>query len=304
MRNLITFLCVVAIAAFTGNKMNAQDMSSLEGSNYYLIWLDADSEAEYEISGKIVQDLRVNWDGTTNPTGEKAMYIWENTYAANPANGKGSLGQIGGFLDFTAIGGWSGLGFTMRDDSPTRFDVDYTKLTDDYRFHMAVKSNMAKSHMIQVFGSKDGAAKFSVGVGSMESTPNITPNFKSDGSWNIIDIPVSELRTYGFTNRAPFGGNYFVILSGPATNQIAVDAIYFYNPNPAAGVNDVKVGKLDVIVTNQIVEVLNATSPIEVYSVTGSLVKTLNEPIFGVDELAKGVYIVKSGYATAKIMIK
>lgn len=306
MKKVTTIMCAMALAIFMGSNAKAQDMTSLEGSNYYLLWLDADSEDEYEITPKIVQDLRVNWDVTTNPNGEKALYIWDNTYVANPATGKGSLGQIGGFLDFTAIGGWSGLGLCMRENGSgvtTAFDVDYTAMTDDYRFHMAVKSTASKAHQIQVMGSTTGIAKFSVGVGTFESFPNITPNFKTDGTWNIIDIPVSQLKEYGFTNRTGFKGNYFVILSGGAPNNIAVDAIYFYKNSPA-GINTPKVDKLSVMVTRNIVEVLNATAPIEVYSVTGALVKTTVEPIFGVDELAKGAYVIKSGNAVAKVMIK
>ena len=53
-----------------------------------------------------------------------------------------------------------------------------------------------------------------------------------------------------------------------------------------------------------IVEVLNTTAPVNVFSITGALVKTSVKPIFGVEELAKGAYIIKSGNAVAKIMIK
>ncbi len=97
--------------------------------------------------------------------------------------------------------------------------------------------------------------------------------------------------------------NYFVLLSGAPTNEIAVDAIFFYK-KATTGINDVKANKLSVLVTNRIVEVQNAIAPIEVYSVTGSLVKKSIQPIFGVEELAKGAYIIKSGSAVAKVIIK
>jgi len=321
MKRAITFMFVMAAVIFMGSLAKAQDLSSLGGSNYYLIYLDADTEANAGITGKIIQDLRLNWDFATNPAGEKALYIWSNTYVANSATGKGSLGQIGGFLDFSVAtgSGWSGLGFCMRfngdnatfgdtgtsnvGDAPGSFPVDFTKVTDNYRFHMAVKTTTGKPTEIQVFGSSTGVAKFSVGVGSFESTPNITPNFKSDGTWNIIDIPVSQLRTLGFTNRSTFKGNYFVVLSGAATNNIAIDAVYFYSTS-STGINDVKADQLNVLVTNRIVEVLNTTAPVNVFSITGALVKTSVKPIFGVEELAKGAYIIKSGNAVAKIMIK
>lgn len=305
MKKTITFLSIMTLAIMIGFNVKAQDFSSLEGSNYYLMWLDSDTEGEFEISDKIIQDLRPNWDNATNPDGERALYIWSNTYSSESATGKGSFDQIGGFLNFNVIdGGWSGLGLCMRDDAPASFAVDFTQITDDYRFHMAFKSTMSKAHEVQVFGGADEkqAALFSIGVGEMGSRPNITPNFQAN-QWNIIDIPVSTLKSYGFSNRTSFMGNYFVVLSGPTPNNIAIDAIFFYNP-AVSGVKNVKADKLSVIVTKQIVEVLNAEGPIEVYNLTGSLVKRSVEPIFGVEELTQGAYILKSGNAVSKIIIK
>ncbi len=110
MKRVFTIMCVMVVAIFMGSHAKAQDLSSLDGSNYYLIYLDADTEENYEITDKIVQDLRPNWDGTTNPTGEKALYLWSGSgYVANAATGKGSFGQIGGFLDFSVTSStWSG----------------------------------------------------------------------------------------------------------------------------------------------------------------------------------------------------
>lgn len=313
MKRVFTIMCLVLVANFMGSHAKAQDLTSLDGSNYYLIYLDAQIESDYDITPKIVKDYRVNWDATTNPNGAKALYNWTGDgsgYVFNNVTGKGSFGQIGGFLDLSVTTStWSGLGFCMRDNDAnvtTSFPVDYTAVTDDYHFHMAVKSSTSpvKAHHIEMFGSSTGKADFSVGVGSMEAAPNITPNFPTDGSWYVIDIPISQLRTYGWTNRDTFKGNYFVTLSGAPTNNLAMDAIFIYLPAGVNGINDVKADKLNVLVTNKIVEVRNATAPIQVYSVTGSLVKTSKEPIFGVEELAKGAYIIKSGNAVAKVMIK
>jgi len=52
------------------------------------------------------------------------------------------------------------------------------------------------------------------------------------------------------------------------------------------------------------VKVMNATAPIEVFSLTGAKVKEYASSIFGTDELAKGAYIIKSGNLTARILIK
>jgi len=322
MRRLFTIMCMVAVATFMGNKAKAAgpDMSSLTGTNYYLIYLDADTEANNDITSKIVQDLRPNW-GPDNLAGEKALYLWAGSgYVAGAATGKGSFGQIGGFLDFSITAGtWSGAGWCMRANAAatatapavtTSYPVDFTQITDDYHFHAAFRSIYTKPSYVQVFGSASGAtvtkATFNVGVGQQDLTaPNITPAWVANGTtWNVIDIPVSQLRLYGWTNRSNIpNGNYFVVGSGPATNEIAIDAVFFYKP-AISGVNDVKANTLSILLKNRIVEVQNATAPIEVYSVTGSLVKKSVQPVFSVEELAKGAYIIRSGSSVGKVIIK
>jgi hypothetical protein len=198
----------------------------------------------------------------------------------------------------------------MRDNAPASVDVDYTAITDDYRFHMAVKTASPISFGIELVGQTGGAAKFSAGAGGVAAAgfePNITPNFVSDGNtWNVLDIPVSDLRAYGFMNRGTFRGNFFNIISPDQGTgwTIGIDAVFFYNPEPAGIVNPDADTKLKVLVTNQIVEVLNATAPIEVYNIAGVKVKVSEKPVFGVDELNKGAYILKSGKAVTKVIIK
>lgn len=312
MKKVFTLMCVAAMAAWMSNFAQAQDFSSLEGSDYHVIWLDSDTEVEFEITDKIVQDLRVTWDATNNPDGAIALYIWENQWAGVEANGLGAFGQVGGFLNFNKLLGWAGLGLCMRDNAPTSFDVDYTSMTDDYRFHMATRSaSSGKSFGIELTGQTSAAAKFAVGSPTVDPagySPNLTPNFVADGiTWNIIDIPVSQLKEYGFQNRGTFRGNFLNIISpdqGTGSN-IAIDAIFFYKPKSNVGVvSPQKDTQLQVQVTDRIVQVTNATAPIEVYSLTGVKVKTSNEPVFGVEELNKGVYVIKSGAAVAKVIVK
>lgn len=310
----IIFTLSVFVFSFAGNMVKAQDLSCLEGSNYYLIALDSESEdIIYENGGNIVQDLRPNWNYTDNPDGEKALYIWSETYTSNDATGKGSLGQIGGYYDFSAAGTWSGLGWCMRKESPTYFPVDFTKIQQNpgnYRFHMAVQSPNAKPHGIQVFGYSEGedyslSAKFSVGLGVFEAgRTNLTPDFAVN-KWCVIDIPVQNLMNLGWAAPATFNGNYFVVLSGAATNRIMFDAVFFYDTTAPSGIAQTKAeNQLKVLVTKNIVEVLNATAPIEVYDLAGIKVKASDSPIFGVEELNKGAYIIKSGNAVAKAIIK
>jgi hypothetical protein len=311
MKKIFYLMCVAAIAAGTSFSVKAQDYPSLEGSNYYLIWLDGETESDYGITDKIVQDLRPTWDGQTNPDGAVALYIWENgtQWAGVPATGLGSFDQVGGFLSFNKSLDWAGLGFCMRGDTPERFNVDFTAITEDYRFHMALKAPAGKSLGVELYGQTGGKAAFAVGSPAVNPegfSPNVTPNFVAD-AWNIVDIPVSDLTSRGFLYRTTLvSGNFFNIISPDQGNawNIGLDAVFLYKPS-ASGINNPKAeNKLRVLVTNQIVEVLNATAPVEVYDIAGIKVKTSEEPVFGVEELKKGAYIVKSGKAVAKVIIK
>lgn len=293
----------VAIAAMVGTSVYAQDdpFNFDEASNFNLIYLDANIADEWEIASRIDQDLRVN-DNTVY------LYNWisdGSKYVSN-AQGKGFFGQIAGFLGWTveyAAGGWSGAAFCAVESGGKQ--VDFTKITDDYHFHMAAKSSTAgRAHNIQVAGMKDAAAKFSIGVGEQDAAPNITPDFTTDGTWHVIDLPISRLRELGWENRAPFYGNFFTMLSGNGPSDLGIDAVFYYKPKSENSVGKVGADALKVIVTNQIVEVLNATEPIEVYNVSGIKVKTSEKSIFGVDELEKGIYMIKCGNAIAKVAIK
>ena len=294
MKRILLSFSVFALAALISINTKAEGLEGM--TDFHLIWLDADTEYDYEIEDQIVQDLRVREDLNRN------FYIWDDTYSPGAVTGKGYFGQIGGFttMDVKVGKGWSGLGFNLSDEAT--YEIDYSTLTEDHRFHMAFKSNYSAPHQIQVYGQKDIGAKFSVGVGMQDNMPNVTPNFKLN-EWNLIDLSMAQFRELGFSNRASFKGNYFVILSGPGPNSISIDAIFFYRPQDTR-LNNTKADELKVIVTKNIVEVLNATQPIEIYDVSGTLVKKSVEPIFGVDLLNKGVYIIKSGSAVSKVIIR
>lgn len=55
MKKLITILCVALIATFSGKNLMAANFSALEGTNYHIIWLDADTDDEFEISKKLIK---------------------------------------------------------------------------------------------------------------------------------------------------------------------------------------------------------------------------------------------------------
>ena len=320
MKKIITFIAT-ALFAWCVRPVQAQVFDFDAASDFYLIWLDENSELYWEITPRIALDLRPNGEYVQGGNrGERFIDIWPagESYTVHPAIGKGYLDQTGGYLNCTANNlGWAGGGFRLapQPDSPAK--ADFTELTDDYRFHIAVKKTNTAPCRINLFGGGTAAgapddnqcAQFAVGVGNQvyndPPIPNLTPDFKA-GEWMAIDIPVAQLWTMGWNNRAAFTGYYFTYDFGSTQgNDLAMDAIFYYKRS-STGIVDPKAGnqKLNVRVTNKIVEVFNATAPIEVYDVAGIRVATFQTPVFGVDKLNPGAYIIQSGSAVAKIMIR
>lgn len=325
MKKLITFICVAALAVGMGNKAHAQVFDFDNATNFHLIWLDEGTEQYYEITDRIAQNLRIDGTYGTPNIGERFLDIWDNTYSAGEVADKGSLDQIGGYLYFIANSvGWAGGGFQLIPQPGSTNMVDFTAITDNYRFHIAVKKTNPAPCRINLYGGgkpdtanpngpyvADDAkrAQFVVGVGDHvyndPALPNLTPNFTA-GQWQVIDIPVSQLKDMNWNNRSSFKGYYFSYEFGNVSgNDLAIDAVFYYQPL-GTGINgpEVKQSQLQVLVTKNIVEVINAKAPLEVYDITGKLVKTVNNNVFGTDELNKGAYIIKSGNQVAKTIIR
>jgi len=344
MKKVFTFIAV-ALLALCAKPLHAQVVDNFDFSqatNYYLLVLDASTEGNWEdvIDPNIAQDLRVNGNygsttatPPTTTTGYYFLDIWfsgtDPTYAITPSESLSGHGPFDNatYYDFTAqSAGWGGGGFQALA-SQTPPPVDFTAITDDYRFHMDIRKTNSFPCRINVFGTGDATgasdgtkkAQFIVGdptatqiYGDAGPLQNLTPNFTVN-TWQVIDIPVSQLKTMyvndgtaqPWDNRAPFTGYYFEYEFGTDnSNNLSIDGVFFYKP-ANSGIKDVNANnKLSVVVTKETVSVLNATGPIDVYNLAGVKVKTSVQPTFGVDEVSKGAYIIKSGNAVAKVIIK
>ena len=315
MKKVYYFMTVALLALCAKSAYAQEDFYDFfdNASNFYLIWLDESTESWYEISPRIAGDYRIN-------DNERFIDIWDagETYSIKEPTGKGYFDQNGGYANYSANDiGWAGGGF--RSDAP----VDLTKINGNYRFHIVIRKTNTDACRINLFGGgkSDGKAdesqraQFIVGEGDhvyededKNRHENLTPDFKVN-TWQVIDIPVSDLMDMGWNNRSAFTGYYFTYDFGDVNyNNLQFDGVFYYYPSstPPAGINDAQAGnnKLDVVVTNKTVSVLNATAPIEVYNVAGIKVKTCEQPVFGTDEVNKGIYIIKSGNAVAKVIIK
>ena len=174
------------------------------------------------------------------------LYIWDNTYNAEPASGVNSFGFGETFNHFTVgTAGWSGLSFASQGEGK-----DLSMIDDEYIFHIGFRGTSTDghtSHKVTV-----GNAAFTVGNNSVEGA-TIIGDFKRDGTWTYFDIPVTILKTLAggelFDNAANYTGNVVAILSGGTQGaDLQFDNIFFYkNPNVKKGVptedNTTKIGQ-------------------------------------------------------------
>jgi len=118
------------------------------------------------------------------------------------------------------------------------------------------------------------------------SSENITPDFPFTGTWyNLMnDSPITVTNTTTAINLQP--GEFRVFGNQPSTlsiNNFEMNSNVTLAPNPASGSFTISV----------------ATTKVEVYSVTGQLVKSFNNSFssdysFDVSDLNKGIYFVKA----------
>lgn len=174
------------------------------------------------------------------------LYIWDNTYNAEPASGVNSFGFGETFNHFTVgTAGWSGLSFASQGEGK-----DLSMIDDEYIFHIGFRGTSTDGHTCHKVTV--GNAAFTVGNNSVEGA-TIIGDFKRDGTWTYFDIPVTILKTLAggelFDNAANYTGNVVAILSGGTQGaDLQFDNIFFYkNPNVKKGVptedNTTKIGQ-------------------------------------------------------------
>ena len=293
MKKLTFSLMLLAASAFTFN-VSAQD-DFTKGSSYHLIFLDDVSSTKIPVAN-IAHDFRV--DDTNN-----FLYVWSSTYTALTPAGPNWNGEVADYLTFSVNSvGWSGLGFS----GPV--DKDMTSVTSDYTLHFAMKGSNAASHIIGMDGPGGLSARICIGAtafvdGAITYQPYA--NFTRDNKWHLIEVPMSAFFNLGlrYPSAVPANANVLYLLSGGVSGTtLNMDAIFVYKKG-TTGINSVK-SELDVIQTSKTLSVPGATQPIELYSITGSKVRVSNEAIMGLENIQKGIYIVRSGSLNKKIEIK
>lgn len=292
----ITISLMLLIATSFAFQTSAQD-DFTKGTDYHLIYLDPATKAKIP-AASIKKDFTV--DDVNH-----FLYIWDGTYSTPTSAGPNWNGEVGEYLTLqVGTVGWSGFGFAC--DPAGTATKDMSAVNADYTLHVAMKATNTATHCIIMEGGDGIAARVAVGASAFVDGANVTAaytNFTRDGQWHLVEIPMTEFLNKGLRYPAPFKGNVFALLSGGTSGvTISLDAIFVYRKT-ISGVNDVLAEDMDVIVTSKTLSVAGATVPIQLFNLTGQKIRTSNEAIMGIEDIQKGIYIVRCGNQTRKIQI-
>lgn len=221
----------VSATTATGGGNTGELHPSLQGSNYYLIQLDA---VTYEkISDKVVADFRP--DDTA-----RFLYWWNQAaFGDNPAVGPNFYGETGqGWISMTVAPfnaetmTWFGAGFFCSDKASLMKLIDLNENYNDYYMHMAWRTTCVGSYGVKLY---DGV------IDGLELIVNADANgygFTRDGEWHSVEVPMSYFFEKGFFYReenimGSDGGGLNVMAitqssDGSWPTEINLDACFIY----------------------------------------------------------------------------
>lgn len=255
---------------------------------------------------------RVSYIGPDAAAGRN-LYVWENTFAGTD-NFNPRVDMYEGEAISLMVGnvGWSGAGFNIGADNLP--GVNLAHLNENTMFHLAYmcpNGNAPQSIAFILFdGDGSAPAKIAVGDSFVDNGATFpTIGAKANDDWQGIDISLGNLKkywpTFDLQNKANWTGNILSFLAGGVAGQtLALDAIYFYNTGSEDSIQEINgASAVNFVVTGNTVNVIGGNG-IELYNVSGSLVKSTEGTTLGISNLPKGVYVAKSGNKAQKIAVK
>lgn len=297
------FMAVAANAQYTTETPYA-DQSVVDGkpATFDVILGSEDVLTGLQGAGQTVNDIRVN-DET------RFLYVWDGTFTGGDGSYPGvgySDMQFDGYSSLNVANvGWSGAGFFISADAK----VNTNHWNENTRFHIAVRTAAtapASVALILCDGEAGSPAKVALGE-SFNDGGNIYPTIgpKLSEEWVGIDISFADLKKFypSFTigHSESWEGNIVSILGGGVEGQnISMDCMYFYTPNEDDAVAEIFSDK-DFVVTSNSINVVGA-SAIELYDLSGRLIKKADGSALGISELGAGIYVAKAGNSAKKIV--
>ena len=214
----------------------SDDAYKFDAANkYYAIFLDGTTQ-----KANISDDRFVNLGD--NGTSQNS-YLWEGSFNYGDATGKNSFGVEGEYKAIvTSDKGWSGMGYNI---DGSKGDLDLSGINKDYKLHLSLKA----SHNYPIdFYITDGSghqAHLIFGQYDMDGKDPVA-NFKRDGKWHNIDIPMSYLtKKFGidFSKDTDYNGNLLCVNAGSKQGvQVDFDGIFFYGPKDSKPDTNVETG--------------------------------------------------------------
>lgn len=299
----MTMVAAAASAQYSVNPGAATVLDAGKVSTLGYVALDLTTIAKFQQQGADIIEYGPN-DMT------RFLYYWEETFVPGDGSYPGVDDQFDGYASLVVSDkGWSGAGYNINKGA----GVNTSWWNDKTRFHlayMAPGTAPASVAFIIAEGDLAGSSAAKVAIGNAFNDngaifPTIGPAAKDD--WQGIDISFGDLRklypTFTYVASAEWTGNILDVLAGGVTGQtIALDAIYFYQPAGTDGVAEAE-AEAGFVVTGRTVSVMNAAG-IELYDMSGKLVKKTAGTTLGLDNLTSGVYVAKAGDAVRKIAIR
>lgn len=318
----VTLIAALAAVSLAANAQYVAETPYLEPiatdpqNEYFdVIYLDAATMEKLQAQpGKKVQDIGPNEE-------TRFLYVWEQTVQFNEASatipGVGwsetEANWEGGMNCVVGSVGWSGLGYCLLPTDTS----DFTHLGEDTHFHIAFKTIAIAPPSIGLilFGGpgingQETGAKIAVGDPYNDNGviyPAVGPKLTDE--WYAVDIKFSDIKKiwtgFDYTNykKVGFDGNILSMLLGGVTGQNACwDAVYFYTPGQN-GIGELNADNTTIIYTGRTINASGANG-ITLYDLTGKAVKSTRSTVMGVEDLAAGVYVVKAGNQTQKIVVR
>lgn len=274
--------------------------------------------ATEDVQNALVQaGQTVNYVGANGET--VALDVWPGgeTLAGGtstwPGVGYSGLGAAESYVSFDVVApeGWSGGGVNIHADA----GINFKHWNDNTHFHVAMRTNNTApaDFELNIANNFDTESIASVCFSDNETAtqPIVAPRLTTD--WTAIDITFADLKklcpnTFNYEYTQSSWNGYIISFSAGAVagQNFCIDACYFYTEtsgdepgedNAVGTVND----DANFVVTKNTVNVNNGQG-IELYDLSGRLVKSSNSTVLGIDDLGNGVFVVKSGNSVKKIM--
>lgn len=190
----------------------------LNGSNYFIIRLNADAYAYLETQNKIKERLDVD-DVNTK------FYVWENTYTVGKLTGKDCFGNdTEGGITSINNGGWCGGGWCRL----TPFD--YSQIDESYTLHISLRCNKSCDDWYMAFQNPQiGGPEYKITKESVDINGNKF-DLNTNGEWKEFEFSIADMIDAGveLINFDASKGINFPCYGGFVGATVDMDAIFIY----------------------------------------------------------------------------